>query len=167
MSQAKRWVFTHNNPTEEHELHWSLFAEEYCKYLVFGREQGESGTPHLQGCFVLHQQRRLRQLRGLVPQCHLEVMRGSLTQATSYCIKDGDVVEFGEAPTSQQGKRSDFERYRDWIREQATFPTDALIATEWPGLFGRYRASVLAMRDLLFPQPELEEGACIASTEVR
>lgn len=160
MSRAKRWVFTHNNPTEEHELHWSLFAEEYCEYLLYGREQGESGTPHLQGCFILHVKRRLSQLRGLVPQCHLEVMRGSVAQATSYCSKDGDTVDFGEPPTSQQGKRSDFEHYRDWIREQSVWPTDATIASQWPSLYGRYRTSVLAMRDLLFSQPELEEGSC-------
>ena len=40
----RNFCFTHNNYSDT-----SLEDEISCKYIVYGREVGESGTPHLQG----------------------------------------------------------------------------------------------------------------------
>ena len=119
---------------------------------------GDSGTPHLQGFFILKRRRYFSSLRELIGECHLEVARGTPEQCVEYCHKDGDVFEFGSVPTSQQGKRSDFHRYRDWLVAYDGLPSEALIADQWPALYGRYRTSVLRMREVLCPEPELETG---------
>lgn len=92
MSRAKRWCYTINNPSEE------VLLEDDCIYHVFGREVGEFGTPHLQGFIIFKQSKRLTQLQRLLPGGHYEVTRGSMQQASDYCKKDGDFVEYGELP---------------------------------------------------------------------
>lgn len=46
MSKTRNYIFTLNNYTDEEV---ELIKNTECKYLVFGKEVGESGTPHLQG----------------------------------------------------------------------------------------------------------------------
>lgn len=78
--------------------------EEDCVYMVFGREVGEEGTPHLQGYIRFGTNKRFNAVRALMPQCHLSVARGNWEQNKAYCTKDGDFEEFGEAPMSQAEK---------------------------------------------------------------
>lgn len=47
IQRNRTWVFTLNNYTKEEEE--ALMESEYADYIVFGREVGEEGTPHLQG----------------------------------------------------------------------------------------------------------------------
>jgi hypothetical protein len=47
---------------------------------------------------------------------HLKVMRGLIQQANEYCKKEGDFLEFGEAPRVTQGRRSDLDDVIDWIK---------------------------------------------------
>jgi len=44
MERSRNFVFTLNNYTTEEV---ELVKEWDCKYLIFGKEIGESGTPHL------------------------------------------------------------------------------------------------------------------------
>lgn len=110
MSRAKNWVFTVNNYTdEEHQaLQTIVETNDNVVYIIFGRETGEQGTPHLQGYLVLHNRMRLQQVKRLpgLSRAHLELRRGSHEQAREYCSKDGDVFEAGVAP-SGQGVRND------------------------------------------------------------
>jgi len=66
-------------------------------YLIYGKEVGQSGTPHLQGYVQLLKKTRiskkLQQKYG-----HLEKRKGTVEQAIAYCKKDGDFTEFGEVP---------------------------------------------------------------------
>jgi len=50
-SRAKHWVFTLNNYTEEEVNALVSLGNSGidCTYLIYGRETGDSGTPHLQG----------------------------------------------------------------------------------------------------------------------
>lgn len=164
MSRAKRWVFTLNNYTEDEEQTICDLATEGgpFSYLVFGREVGASGTPHLQGFFALHAQLRhanVRQLGGL-GRAYLEVARGSPIQSSTYCKKDGDYYEFGELPgsNSSQGKRSDFERLRDWVKEQDTRPTIRDVWDAFPSIAGRYPRAVRECIELFSQRPSLVEG---------
>lgn len=91
--QARSIVFTINNPTPDIELR--LQSELEYRYLVIGREIGESGTPHLQGFCQLKSRTRLKKLGEKFPW-HIESTKGTPKQASDYCKKDGDFIEFGE-----------------------------------------------------------------------
>lgn len=159
MSRAKKWCFTLNNPSEgERGALADLCQSEHVDYAVVGREIGESGTPHLQGFIIFAERKRLRGVKTLLgDRYHLEVTRGSPQQAADYCKKDGDFDEYGEL-TSTQGKRSDWDAYKDWLKSLDFPPSEAAIAEEWPSLYGRYRSNALQMSRLLCPIPTLQEG---------
>lgn len=100
MSRAKRWCYTINNPTEEPNI-----PEEEVTYHVYGKEIGESGTPHYQGFVIFVKQLRLTQVKNLISlKGHYEVTRGKNTQAADYCKKDGEFKEYGELPEEQGAK---------------------------------------------------------------
>jgi len=99
MARSRNFCFTLNNytPEEEEEVkNWE------CKYLIFGKEQGESGTPHLQGYISFQLQKTLSALKKLQGRAHWEIARGSPKQASDYCAKDGDVFEKGTRPLSNK-----------------------------------------------------------------
>lgn len=114
-NRSRRWCFTLNNYTEENEL----AIQHECQhgrcisYLIYGREVApETGTPHLQGFFILRTAKSLGGIRRCLPQwgwpqgLHLETTRGSVNSNIDYCSKfDQSPFIFGEAP--QQGTRSD------------------------------------------------------------
>ncbi len=76
--------------------------------MVFGREVGESGTPHLQGAAIFTESRTLSWWKTQIPGGHFEMMRGPAHKAFSYCKKDQDFETFGEVPMS----RSEASRHR-------------------------------------------------------
>lgn len=122
MSRAKNWCFTLNNYNEnELESIRKTKDSEICKYIIFGKEVRESGTPHLQGYIGLSCTKRasgVKQLLGST-RVHLEIARGTPKQASEYCKKDGDFEEHGELPGGR-GKRSDLDALHDAIKEGAT-----------------------------------------------
>lgn len=101
MSRNRNYVFTCNNYEEKHG---ELLAKLPLTYSVIGKEVGESGTPHMQGYFVLKSAKTLSAIIKCLPGFHLEVRRGSHEQAREYCIKDGDFLEEGTPPLSQSQK---------------------------------------------------------------
>lgn len=98
MSRAKNWCFTLNNYNDADQDNLrALATTDEVSFLVFGREIGESGTPHLQGYLEFSVRKRLSQVKALVSQrAHLEVRRGTGPEAREYCLKDEDFEEFGE-----------------------------------------------------------------------
>ena len=93
----RNFTFTHNNYTDT-----SLEDEISCKYIVYGREVGESGTPHLQGFLSFSCGRSLSAAIKSLPGCHVEVAR-NVHAAIEYCKKDGDFTERGVAPMTFSG----------------------------------------------------------------
>lgn len=107
--QSRRWCFTVNNYSnqEEKELQ-GLVADGSATYVVYGREVGQSGTPHLQGYIELPRKKRLNGVRRLpgLSRAHVEVSRGTQHEAVNYCKKDGNVYEEGAAMDDLGGSRA-------------------------------------------------------------
>lgn len=106
--RGRGWVFTLNNYTDE-EI--AFINEVDCKYLVYGKEVGESGTPHLQGFVYFTSQRTFRSVKAkLGGRVHIDKQRGSVLQAIDYCCKDGEVFEKGDRPSTTGGRPREEER---------------------------------------------------------
>lgn len=141
MSRAKNWCFTLNNYSEEEQEHIRDVATEFV-YIVFGRENGDSGTPHLQGYLCCGTRRGLAWLRAKVgSRCHFEVGRGTPAQASRYCKKDGDYEEFGVLPTGP-GSRSDLVCLYGDIRAGKN---EDEIEEAFPASFIRYQRSIQSL----------------------
>lgn len=97
---SKNWCFTLNNYSDADEV---LFKELECTYLVYGREVGDSGTPHLQGFVVFKSPKRLSGCKKIHQGAHWEISKGNSDQNRTYCTKDGDYIETGLIPMT--GKR--------------------------------------------------------------
>lgn len=69
---------------------------ENVRYVGYGREVGESGTPHLQGMIIFNNPVRFGTLKDLLPNAHVEIMKGTFDDSLAYCSKDGDYVEYGK-----------------------------------------------------------------------
>jgi len=118
MSRSRGFVFTLNNPTDEDGA--SLEKVE-CRYLVIGREVGESGTPHYQGYILFKNARSFESVKKLLPRAHIEVQKGSYQQAIDYCSKEDTRIDgpyrWGEP--AAQGKRNDLDEVKTKIKAGA------------------------------------------------
>lgn len=156
MPQSNRWCFTLNNYTDD-DVRRLRALEESVRYLVIGRETGAEGTPHLQGFVVFNTRLRLTSVkRSLGNSCHVEVARGTSSQAADYCKKDGNFEEFGILP-NPQGKTNTFEDLKTWVQSQPTKPTKAQIAELYPRLYLQY-GRVMEWVDLIYPQEFVVPG---------
>lgn len=159
MPGAKHWCFTYNNYTAAIEAGIVELVENgLVEYLVYGREVGENGTPHLQGYIVFATRRTLPLARALVGGGHFEVKRGTSAQAITYCKKDGDFEEHGVPPV-EAGKRTDIDAYHEWLRGLRERPTEADIAMHHPGIYMKYKANAIRMAAMICPPIELEAEA--------
>lgn len=109
-SRARNWVFTDNQPDDDKREAYLSLVPDTARYICFQREAGDgTGHQHFQGMVCFTTQKSLTQVKALFPGCHLEVMRGTVDQAKTYCTKDDTRIsgpwECGEQP--QQGKRND------------------------------------------------------------
>lgn len=146
------WCWTLNNPTEEEKekLLTIQSTSPEIRYLIFQLEQGEQGTPHLQGYIELLSRKTLRQTKNILDndRLHLEVRRGTAEEAITYCKKeDGRLAgpwEFGTR-SSGAGERTDLTTIQRRIRDDGW--TDKRIADEffsqwchYQHAFRRYRS---------------------------
>ena len=98
--KAKNWAFTINNYVD--------FPKELprgpppVRYLCFGKEVSQNGTPHLQGyiSFVnaVYRPSRFLQQYG---NGHFERAFGTADENAEYCSKEGDFTEYGTRPQSR------------------------------------------------------------------
>lgn len=155
MPGSKHWVFTVNNYTPDEYAAIVALSPGFADYLVVGKETGESGTPHLQGYICFKNRKALATAKRLIsPRAHLETKQGTPSQASEYCKKDGDFVEFGTLP-GPQGKRSDWDDLRAFVEDLERVPSERELASRFPGLFARYRSSIRVICDAFLPRPVL------------
>lgn len=96
MGGAKHWCFTINNYTDQDLAALDSFE---CDYIIYGKEVGEKGTPHLQGYVALLNRKTLNWMKtNFHKTAHLEIKRGKVSEALNYCKKDGDFKERGNVP---------------------------------------------------------------------
>lgn len=154
MPNSRRYCFTVNNFTPQDVQRITTLGD-HCRYLVFGRETGDSGTPHLQGFVIFHSGISFNSAKSKIGvNAHIEAARGSSQQAADYCKKDGDFNEFGVFP-SQQGKRNDWDLYKEWVHDIGRVPSRHEIVTHWPSLYARYRKATIDYAEAISPSPVL------------
>lgn len=141
-TRVRNCVFTINNYDETCETMLKALYEEKSKYLIYGYEKGDSGTPHLQ-CYVeLTQQLSFETLKKYLPRAHIETRKGTAQQAADYCKKEGDYRELGII--SKQGKRSDLENVADDIVEGKSVRD---VAIEYPSVFIKFHKGIKELRN--------------------
>jgi len=117
--RTKHWCFTLNNytPADVTRLSSPIAGVEY---LIYGKEVGDSGTPHLQGFVSFQFRKYMCEVIQLLGQAHYSATR-FLSQSITYCKKDGDFTEIGvppqEEPRNEQGRRTDIKRFQESVRE--------------------------------------------------
>lgn len=143
MSKAKNWCFTLNN-YDATDLALLLVLLEYVFYFCYGREVGESGTPHLQGYVAFEKRRTLATVKRLLRRAHWECARGISQQNKTYCEKDCDagnpLFELGQLP-SGQGRRADLDEIKELLDDGAS---ELDIAEQYFGKWCQYRRSFQA-----------------------
>lgn len=144
-SPAKNYVFTINNYTPADVEKMGTFFTQYCGYLCFGLECGESGTPHIQGYLQLKDKARLTFLKkALHPTAHFEVARGTPAEASDYCKKEHRFTEFGIMSTI--GARRDLSELCDAV-VAGTRPLE--LAKTDPEHYVRYHKGLHALANSL------------------
>jgi len=145
--QARNWVFTLNNYSVDEKEHLHGNQSKF-KYLIYGEEIGESGTPHLQGFVSFHKKQVLSTVRNIVsPRAHYEIAR-TIAEAINYCKKEGNFTEIGEPPKSAQGERCDLEQLHNAIKEGV--PREQ-IRDRFFGSYLRYERSIVRYLEELSP----------------
>lgn len=142
--RTRTWCFTLNNYTEEQV---ASIKDIQCVYLVFGKEVGESGTPHLQGYIYFCHAKSFQPVKDMLFNAHIEPARGSPQDNTTYCSKQGDVFIKGNEP--HQGKRSDVESLHDDIKTNN--PPFVDIIAEHTSLVMRYPTFCQTLRRVYHP----------------
>lgn len=123
MSKRHRnYCFTLNNYTTEEETQITNLK---CKYIIYGREKGESGTEHLQGFIILSSAKTFSAIKKSLPnRSHIELCKGTPYENFIYCSKDGDIYENGDRPEKVgQGQRKDLLEIKQKISEQVKIKT--------------------------------------------
>lgn len=143
------WVFTWNNYPKD--LFTALRQENLCeaifgksKYIVIGFETGDSGTPHLQGYVEWVNARALGGLKKIHQAIHWEKRLGTSEEASRYCKKDGDYVEYGDLGPGQ-GSRSDLLQIKNEIMNGTKVDQ---ILLEDPELYHKYGRTFNKIEDL-------------------
>lgn len=92
-----RWCFTLNNYEEDFNYEeYFLKKEHKIRRLVFGKEVGEQGTPHLQGYVEFNRNVRFKHCKSVLPGAHWEVAKGTALENYEYCSKDENFKVIGE-----------------------------------------------------------------------
>lgn len=101
MSKHYSYVFTLNNYTESEEKDVQAID---AVFLLYGREVGESGTPHLQGFIKFRNARSFNAVRKLLPRAHVEICK-NVGSSIQYCRKEKNTWQKGKEPEKNGGDK--------------------------------------------------------------
>lgn len=112
--QSTNWTFTLNNYTDE-DIERIKNLGDSVRYVIAGKEVGDSGTPHLQGFVQFATRKRMQFVKDTIGRNpHCEVAR-NVPAAIEYCKKDGDYFEVGGAPKGA-GSRTDLDEFKEAVK---------------------------------------------------
>lgn len=139
--------FTLNNYTDDDV---EMFRNFSCRYIIFGKEVGENGTPHLQGYIQLNKSLPKSTILNYCKRAHWEPQSEDSTniQARNYCMKEGDWFEKGEM--KKQGNRKDLKEVCDAIGNGDVTVDDIII--EKPKLYHQYGRTLEKREELMLMQ---------------
>lgn len=156
MAYARRWCFTYNN-YDDSVIERLKDFELMVVYLIYGKEVGENGTPHLQGFFILKEKSRMNRIKSAIGDTvHLESSKGSAKQASDYCRKEGVVYEFGVLPNGQ-GKRNDIECFKEDVKNgmmdlKELREVHSTVCAKYPSFVSMYIQDQVPYREIqMFP----------------
>jgi hypothetical protein len=99
-ARHRGFIFTHNNYPDT-----GTEDAVDCQYMLYGKEVGTSGTPHLQGYVYYATMKSEKQVRADLPGCHVEPAV-TVEAAIAYCKKDGDWSERGTPPSTSKARNA-------------------------------------------------------------
>lgn len=140
-SALSYYLFTLNNPSAN-ELPTAFL--DVCKYAAWQLEEGDEGTPHLQGYIALKKPMRITALRRLL-SAHFEGRRGTHEQAVQYVTKEDTRKDgpwfHGDDSTipRKRGQRTDLQAVAARLKEGASYKE---ISEEFPSEFIRYHRGI-------------------------
>lgn len=177
---TRNWCFTWNNYTEDDCKSiesWVTPEGLGFRCVMYGREVGASGTPHLQGFFVAHTVKSFSSLKKVLPAAlHIEKMKGRIEHNVKYCTKDGTgIVLLGELPMSSKEKGAAGvaggpfghlgKQFATTNSNWAALQRDAAAglslkecSAKYPAMFGQYHKGFLSTWELHRPDPEFHLG---------
>lgn len=166
MASTKRvrafcWTLNNYTPVEVQAL-----QNVPCKYVVWGEEKGENGTPHLQGYIELANASTIDSMKRLLgTRTHIEHRIGTPKQASNYCLKGEQThaewleqhengpnfgknyVGYTRGVLSQQGKRVDLDEIGSAIFAGSSVEE---ISREHPGAFIQYGRGIERLKALQY-----------------
>lgn len=131
---------TINNYTENDI---EMLSSDKTTYLIYGKEIGENGTPHLQIYVEYGSSKRFDTMKKRYPRAHIEKRKGTALSASNYCKKDGNFIETGKL--SNQGLRSDLTQYKLAIEDGMKVEE---ILTELPEVYHQYGRTLEKLEDV-------------------
>ena len=97
-ARYRSFAWTLNNYTNEDICYLNEYSYLF-NYLVYGKEVGKNGTPHLQGYCYFKNAKSFTAAKAALPgQPHIEVCHHSPQQNADYCKKGDDFKEWGTIP---------------------------------------------------------------------
>lgn len=147
--RVRRFSLTLNNYTD---FDVKKFQTLKAKFKMFGKETGDSNTPHLQAYIEFDNKYTIKGVQKLFSSHWGEksrwavfVSKGSGPQNYEYCSKQGDFWEEGTRPKGQ-GKRSDLEQVGQKCIDGANVRE---IAMEHPKSFIQYSRGIIALHAMV------------------
>lgn len=138
---SKSWIFVRNNYTDVDQ---QLLRDTECTLMVFGREKGEQGTPHLQGFVTFKETFRFPTLSRNMPGFHLEHAK-TQEHAKNYCLKELDYEIFDRR---KQGQRSELQAA---VADASANVTTKALWRDHTTCMVRYHRGILAAKRALNP----------------
>lgn len=148
MSRSRSYCFTHNN-YQNTDIEDTLD----CKYIIYGREVGASGTPHLQGFISFVNEKSMKQVIAMLPGCHIEIAKDP-DASIEYCKKDGDFTERGSYATKKRKGEKEQERYK----RARIAATEGRFEDIDDDLYIRHRTTLHAIHAESRPTPQTIDG---------
>lgn len=131
--RSRDWCFTLNNYTDE-DIAMLDNMSSTTQYIIYGKEVAETGTNHLQGYVYFADAKSFSKMKKTLPSgSHIEKTKGTPQQASEYCKKENNYVEYGALP-EKQGKRNDIKKVKELIEQGKTMSDIIEVSTSYQSL---------------------------------